>query len=160
MVIFHFVRKVPSSWRHPGQPESDIHFRFSVSRRARPISLEFRSFILAVCFGSLACHTGCTRWPAEQSEAGGGRGCAPLLITKYEPLLVGSDRVISAWSWDFSVFSKFGGLGETLFTQKRLLIFCLMSSIRAWVVDLWLYQILRLLFTGLGVMGNLAFYGT
>jgi len=46
MVIFDFWRKVPSLWRHPGRRESRIHFRFSVSDRARLMLLE-----LSVRFG-------------------------------------------------------------------------------------------------------------
>jgi len=98
---FRFFAKKPSLWRHPGQRESRIHFRFSVSGRAWPILLEllarfgwklplpvwwatencektFRWSLLAVLFARLACHTGCPRPPASLRLAGGGRAMCPL----------------------------------------------------------------------------------
>jgi len=70
-------------------------------------------------FASLACHTGCPH---------GGRPCAPLPTTKFEPLSVGSDRVISAWTWWFSVFRISGVSGKHFFSQKWLMdllfLFC------------------------------------
>jgi len=41
--------------------------------------------------GTFACHTGCTRPPAEQSEAGKGSGCTPLLTSKYDSNIVKKD---------------------------------------------------------------------
>jgi len=41
--------------------------------------------------------------------------CGPLPTTKFEPLPVGSDWVISVWTWRFSVFRISGVLGNTFF---------------------------------------------
>jgi len=167
MVIFNFWRKVTSLWRHPGRRESRIHFRFSVSGRAWPVLLElsarfgwklqlpvwwatencekiFRSYILAVFVASLACHSGCPRPPAKRSEAGGGRAMRPLTDHRI--------WTTSGWIWPgyeclnlvIFGFSDFGGVGETLYSQKwqdRHIIFIL--CIRAWVVDLWLCKLFR-----------------
>jgi len=128
--FFDFWRKVQSWWRHPGRRESRIHFRFSVSGRAWPILLELlvrygwkrvlqwkiaRKKISVVFFKvwlAIPDVHGRQLSEAKLAEEGG----APLLTTKYEPTLVGSDR---AWTWDFSVFRNLGVLGN-LFFWKRL----------------------------------------
>jgi len=130
MLILDFWWKVQSSWRHPRRRESRFHFRFSVSNRARPIALKFSAIFgwkraLSVWWamenwktniGSLFWDLVFEVWRAIPDVHGRQlrfaqlveeEGCAPLLTTKYEPLPVGSDRVISAWTWRFSVFLDF-----------------------------------------------------
>jgi len=150
---FHFLAKSAKLVTSPGATGES--YPLPVSGRARTIALELSAIFgwklllpvwwakreksLELYFGRFFWKFGVPYWMstaaswAKLAEEG---GYAPLLTTKYEPLPVGSDWFISAWTWHFSVFLILGVLGKPYFLKNGMCEFFLILYIVRVVVGL------------------------
>jgi len=111
----------------------NYYFRFGERRKIAKINFGaiFWQFFLVILAAMPDVHG---RQLSEAKLAEEGR-CVPLLTRKYEPLPVGSDRVISGWTWRFSVFRISGVLGKPFFLKKSPITFFLILYIASALVD-------------------------